>query len=129
MEASYSNTGGSGFLKFLAVIIVVILIVWAMPAVSTAISHAASKHGSDMTAIVHSCIDGGKQTLNYFSQSDGKYLRFCDIGDGRIGLQVLIKEGKEYKEITAYIKNGLSNIADVMKFAKNAKLPQLPRLP
>ena len=82
----------------------IILLALAGVAVQTAV-HAVNRHGQEATDI-RNCLDkNGPQMV--FRQVDGSFLLFCQLQDGRWGMQIT-KRAQEaphnYIERTAFVK-------------------------
>lgn len=114
MVERHTSSGGGKF------ILVIIALVIAFAGVVYAGSHADLKHPSD-SEFVHQCIDKGRPTMIFLAfGSDNRYLRMCDLGNGKVGIQVLDKIGEQFKERTAYIKNNLHSLRDAMRWAQDS---------
>jgi hypothetical protein len=148
MEATYSHSGSGGFGKFLLVVVVLVLVVAGTAAMSQGSSMIAPEPGSEATwtmfeevnlgalavvvdpsyshadikhpteaPVVRNCFDknGAYQTFNV---SQNRWLRVCITERGQFGFQIVDLVGREYKELTAYIRQDLKCRGDLVEYVK-----------
>ncbi len=96
--------------------------------IGISISHAVLKHGNDAIR-VRNCIDNGNPTF-FYQASKSKFIQICMIDPTTFGIRVIKKTGgNRYEEVTAYIKNTLKSIDDVLQYVKDNKLVGISKLP
>lgn len=102
------------------VVLVVLMVVYAVAA-GLAFApvkpgqHAVLKHNSDALA-VRDCLQQNG-ALGVWQKADGRIIRLCEVEDGVFGLQVLEPDERgTLHEITAYIKNKMTRIEQVIRY-------------
>ena len=87
-------------------------------------THAEAKHGQDAVAVRDCLYDKGAFAV--YQKSDGRIIRLCEVEEGKFGLQVLEPdENGTLHEITAYIKNKMTHIEQVLNYLKNCGATQI----
>lgn len=86
--------------------------------IDPAYSHALEEHPNS-APLVHECMKNQGPYMQFQIHKNERYLRVCIIDEdaGKIGFQVVDIVNNEAKELTAFVKNGMKNIRDVLDFA------------
>lgn len=81
-------------------------------------SHALEEH-PDTAPIVHQCMAQKGAYLTFQIQKNKRYLRTCIIDESAtvIGFQIVDIIDKKAREITAYIKEDITNIRQLLDYA------------
>jgi len=92
-------------------------------------SHALEEHPTE-APIVQECLNTKGAYMQFQIEKNKRYLRACIVDEvaGIIGFQIvdLVKEGKKIvsKERTAYIKDGIRCIRDLLDYARRMGYPR-----
>ena len=117
----YCGTMSSGFsfgnlLKTLLALVILAIIVYVI----VDSSHAVLRHGDDAIE-VRNCVNDPNKILGTFPHPDGKTAFICLISgtkeDGRFGVRIMSDTSGD--EITAFIKNKMRTIDQVLTYLKN----------
>ena len=46
----------------------------------------------------------------------------CEVEPGKFGIQILIKDGENWKEVSSFLKNKLNTLSDVIRYIKNGSV-------
>lgn len=81
-------------------------------------SHALEEH-PNTAPLVHECMKDKGPYMQFQINKNERYLRICLVDEeaGQIGFQIVDIVGKEAKELTAYVKNNVNSIRDVLDYA------------
>ena len=103
------------------IILVILAVIIAFASVSTANSHAVTKHGT-AGAMVRDCIDkGGTIGVYEHRTNKAKELWLCEIEPGLFGIQIRINlKGDKQDEVTAFTKSKMSKLEEVLRYIKNS---------
>lgn len=88
-------------------------------------SHALEEHPQD-APIVRECLEKQGPYMQFQVQKNKRYLRVCIIDEkaGLIGFQIVDIIGKIAKERTAYIKDEIRNIKDLLDYVGKMGYPR-----
>lgn len=114
-------------LLLLAVLVVMALVPHAPPAqinsiaVDLSSSHGEAKH-HDAAVMVHTCIlkKGVMQEWINLGLETDRRARICEIQPGKYGIQVIENKDGTWREVTAFIKDKMTSIDQVMRYLSNA---------
>lgn len=98
---------------FLLVIIFLCLAGSIAMAVAPSISHAVQKHGED-AIVARSCRHD--PDFLFYNDKTGRTAFVCAVLDGKFGIAVVDEAGEE---VTAFIKNKMKSIEQVIQYLKN----------
>lgn len=90
-------------------------------------SHAKARHGTDAEA-VRACIDKGGM-FSIWLQPNGKFLRLCQLPDAHYGVQVCKDVGSCFNEVTAFIKERISDPESLLKYLEDLGAEQVWPVP
>lgn len=76
-------------------------------------SHGYTKH-KEQAKTVRNCLNNGGNMANLEEPNFGYWIRLCQVDDLRVGLQVLVRSGARWKEITAYILSKDTTVREVV---------------
>lgn len=82
---------------------------------SGAVSHANSRHGSEAD-LARTCSDSSSNPIRFFNPETKRSAWVCDLG-GFFGVHIKEIDGEE---VTAFIKNKMKRVDQVLKYMKNA---------
>ena len=85
-------------------------------------NHAIVQHGADAEAVRNCLNQNGPFAV--WQKPDGRFLRLCQLPDGHYGTQICKDEGCLH-EITAYIKNKMTRIEQLIKYLENMGAKQI----
>lgn len=88
-------------------------------------SHAMEEHPVD-APIVRKCFEQKGAYMQFQVQRNRRYLRVCLINEtaGLVGFQIVDIVDKVAKEKTAYIKESIKNIRDLLNYADRMGYPR-----
>lgn len=86
--------------------------------IDPAYSHALEEHPNS-APLVHECMKNQGPYMQFQIHKNERYLRVCIIDEdtGKIGFQIVDIVNKVAKERTAFVKDGMKTIRDVLDFA------------
>lgn len=93
--------------------------------IDPAYSHALEEHPED-APIVWECFAQKGAYIQFQIEAKKRYLRVCIIDEinGILGFQIVDIINKAAKERTAYIKDRLHNIRELLEYAKQNHYPR-----
>lgn len=93
--------------------------------IDPAYSHAAEEH-PDQFEIVRNCFAQKGAYISFQVEPKKRYLRVCIIDEvqGIIGFQIVDIVNKAAKEKTAYIKDRIRNIRELLEYARQQRYPR-----
>lgn len=86
-------------------------------------THALEEH-PDTAPLVRSCLDRNGPYMQFQIIPKQRYLRVCIIDDGIIGFQIVDIVNRVAKERTAYIKDTIHNIKELLRYAEKLGYPR-----
>lgn len=88
--------------------------------IDPAYSHADAKHPTE-APVVRDCLAKKGGYLNFLVARDiQRFLRVCITDDNQVGFQVVDKhDDGQYYEVTCYIRQGLNNLGDILRYIAN----------
>jgi len=78
-------------------------------------SHAVEKHGEEIVSVVRNC-NGG---IELFNPDTNRIACIVNLGDKKFGVRIIEKVGDSYKEVTAFIKDKMHSVEQVIKYLNN----------
>lgn len=85
--------------------------------------HAVMQHSAEAIA-VRECINNGGMFAIY-QKPDGRFVRLCNLPDGKFGMQICADSGDCFHEITAFIKNKFTRLEQLLQHLKNMGAAQV----
>jgi putative hemolysin len=85
-------------------------------------NHAVVQHGAEAEAVRNCLNQNGPFAV--WQKPDGRFLRLCQLPDGHFGAQICKDEGCLH-EITAYVKNKMTRIEQLIKYLENMGAKQI----
>lgn len=86
-------------------------------------SHAAEEH-PDTYQSVRDCFDTKGQYVAFQVTPKKRWLRVCLVDATTVGFQIVDAVGRELKERTAYIKDGIKSLKELFEYAKRMGYPR-----
>jgi hypothetical protein len=86
-------------------------------------SHALIEH-PDTALIVRSCLEKKGPYVSFQIEKKKRYLRVCLLDDNSLGFQIVDVVGREIKEKTAYIKDGIKSLKELFEYARKMGYPR-----
>ena len=83
--------------------------------IDLSMSHGEEKHGSAAVQ-VRDCLNKTGPVMQWKNPNSRNTARVCQLEDGRYGMQIVNEEGKE---ITAFVKDKMKTIDQVIKYLRN----------
>lgn len=80
-------------------------------------SHALEEHPNS-APIVRQCFENKGPMVTFVVYKNERWLQVCKIDAKTFGFRLVDKVGKEYKELTAYIKDNFKCDADVWNYQR-----------
>ena len=128
--AGTMKTTAVGFflLLILAALLMALAPNWSkisFPTVSYAQSHGIEKH-QDSAVSVRQCMDKNGPLQTWFNPTTNRIAYICQVAPNVFGVQI-VEQGTDgvMKEITAFVKNKMTRIEQVMKSMENAGYVQM----
>jgi len=82
-------------------------------------AHAITKHGEEAQR-VHDCIQRGGSIQTWYNPYSDRYLELCELEPGLYGIQISVKHGFEWRQVTSFIKNRLHRLDLVERYLENS---------
>jgi hypothetical protein len=103
------------FLFFSAALIILAAVLF----VALAQSHGARRHGWNAVD-VRSCLNDQGPLQVWENPFNGRRANLCQLDEQTFGLQIIIQDGAgTWNEITAFVKNKLTRLDQVMQYLRN----------
>jgi hypothetical protein len=80
--------------------------------------HAVARHGEDAVA-VRRCMSERGPVAHLFNTTTNRHYFVCQLDETTFGVQIMIKSGMKWREISAYTKNKLHTLDQVIRYLNN----------
>lgn len=97
-------------------LLVALVIVFATAVIYS--EHATARHGEDAIA-VRRCMSERGPVAHLFNTTTNRHYFVCQLDEKTFGVQIMIKSGMKWREISAYTKNKLHTLDQVIKSLNN----------
>jgi len=112
------NRTGIGPVFVIAIAAIILLAVLPIT-VDLSLSHAAERHSISGVEAIRKCLKDNGPMQIWINPDTGRRAFVCKLPSGQFGIQIIQKVGGEWKEITAFVKDKVSNIGQVMRYLTN----------
>jgi hypothetical protein len=114
---NYKSNHIPGLVYVLLMLIIFLVVFFGQIAIEYS-PHAEARHGEDAIA-VRRCMDERGPVAHLINLSNGRHYFVCQLDEKTFGVQIMVKSGMKWREISAYTKNKLHTLDQVIRYLNN----------
>jgi len=80
--------------------------------------HAEARHGEDAIA-VRQCMRERGPVAHLMNISNGRHYFVCQLDERTFGIQIMVKSGQTWREVSSFTKNKLHTLEQVIRYLNN----------
>jgi len=80
--------------------------------------HAVARHGQDAEQ-VRQCMRERGPVAHLMNISNGRHYFVCQLDERTFGIQIMVKSGQTWREVSSFTKNKLHTLEQVIRYLNN----------